>query len=138
MRANSGRFLMFLSRFDPGVPLPPSWIFPGGGIEPGETPQQATVREILEETGLVVEISELLELGKFDFELPSKHEFDTGTAHFFELQVFDEFEPSSKLWTSDEIRDTVMNRWISLEEIRREELWVTPHGAIDLIAKRLG
>ncbi len=28
------------------------WLFPGGHIEPGETPDKATIREIKEETGL--------------------------------------------------------------------------------------
>ncbi|MGW1135623.1 NUDIX hydrolase [Streptomyces griseoluteus] len=32
-----------------------SWQFPAGGIEPGETPEEAAVRETLEETGLKVE-----------------------------------------------------------------------------------
>lgn len=34
----------------------PVWVLPGGGIEPGETPEKAAVREMEEETGLQVEI----------------------------------------------------------------------------------
>lgn len=34
----------------------PVWVLPGGGIEEGESPEQAVVREVEEETGLQVEI----------------------------------------------------------------------------------
>lgn len=33
------------------------WVLPGGGIDPGELPQNAATREALEETGLQVSIT---------------------------------------------------------------------------------
>lgn len=35
----------------------PFWVLPGGGIDPGEQPEQAAVREAKEETGLDVEVT---------------------------------------------------------------------------------
>jgi len=37
-----------------------AWTMPGGGLEGGEDPEQAAIREVLEETGYRVEIQELL------------------------------------------------------------------------------
>jgi 8-oxo-dGTP pyrophosphatase MutT (NUDIX family) len=36
------------------------WMVPGGGIEDGESSQDAAIREVLEETGLIVHIERLL------------------------------------------------------------------------------
>ena len=40
-------------RLAPGEPSPGSWTLPGGGIDFGERPEDAVVRELEEETGLV-------------------------------------------------------------------------------------
>ena len=52
-----GRLLMIKRGHEPGAGL---WSIPGGRIEPGETDAQALVREMLEETGLTVEVGRLL------------------------------------------------------------------------------
>ncbi|MGH3584699.1 MAG: NUDIX hydrolase [Pseudonocardia sp.] len=48
---NDGRVLMIRRREREGKLL---WAFPGGGIEAGESPEQAAVRETSEEVGLEV------------------------------------------------------------------------------------
>jgi 8-oxo-dGTP diphosphatase len=53
----AGRLLLIRRGHEPGAGL---WSLPGGRIEPGETDQQAVVREVLEETGLRVECGPLL------------------------------------------------------------------------------
>ncbi|MFK0045494.1 NUDIX hydrolase [Streptomyces sp. NPDC090741] len=49
--ASEGRVLMIRRRQREGRL---SWALPGGGIEAGETPEQAAVREVAEETALEV------------------------------------------------------------------------------------
>ena len=53
-----GRRLLMIKRgHDPGAGL---WSIPGGRIEPGETDAEALVREMIEETGLTVEVGRLI------------------------------------------------------------------------------
>ena len=61
-----GRLL--LARVAPGytVGFDGWWTLPGGGIEHGEDPRDAAIRELEEETGLIGKVVELL-----DVELPA-------------------------------------------------------------------
>jgi 8-oxo-dGTP pyrophosphatase MutT (NUDIX family) len=50
-----GDRLLLTRRSDNG-----EWCLPGGGMDAGERPAETAVREVLEETGLVVRVTELL------------------------------------------------------------------------------
>lgn len=53
VRDDEGRILLQQRHDD-------SWSLPAGAVEPGETPLAAVLREVLEETGLVVQATALL------------------------------------------------------------------------------
>lgn len=68
-------------------------VFPGGGVENGETVEQAVLREVQEETSLEVKIEKLL----------YHHIYDDNTEQFFYLCRYVSGEP--KLGDANEARD---------------------------------
>jgi len=44
----------------PSIEFPNFWDLPGGGIEPGETPREALLREINEELGLILQADDIV------------------------------------------------------------------------------
>ena len=60
IKDRGNRLLLIKRGHEPGAGL---WSLPGGRIEPGETDQQALVREVREETGLAVTAGPLVGAG---------------------------------------------------------------------------
>ena len=58
LREHGGRIEVLLSRLAPKVSRTELWTLPGGGVDHGEDPRLAVVREIHEETGLDATVSE--------------------------------------------------------------------------------
>jgi len=71
---HEGKYL--LQQRTSGQVLAGKWEFPGGKIEPGETPAEAAVRETLEETGLAVRVERTL------LEVRHSYEHATVQLHF--------------------------------------------------------
>jgi 8-oxo-dGTP pyrophosphatase MutT (NUDIX family) len=133
---SSGEFFLLLTHFDPEVGLPPRWITPGGGIDAGETPIEAAVRELWEETGIAVSQEALGEklgeiAGRWAWGDGLNHH--TYVDHFYKLKVED-FDLDDSGWTDDERRDVLEFRWWSLADLKATGEQIGPHGLADLIS----
>jgi ADP-ribose pyrophosphatase YjhB (NUDIX family) len=71
IKDKSGRILLIQRGHSPGKGL---WSIPGGRVEPGETDEDAVVREVSEETGLDVACGQLL--GSVERSGPAETIFD--------------------------------------------------------------
>ena len=94
------------------------WEFPGGKIEPGESPQMALKREIREELDAEIEVKELLETVEWDY--PNFHL----TMHCFICSLLSESlhlnEHEAATWLTHETLRSV--KWLPADEILLDKI----------------
>ena len=114
----SGAVLMFL-QYGKDHAVHPRWITPGGGVDPGESHDQAAIREVFEETGLVLETVPAAFLEE-DFAPDQRwHPYQRGHWAWYDIRT-DRFNPVRDGWTDEERADVVEWRWMTADELAAE------------------
>lgn len=113
----SERVLLFRGR-DPARPdEPPYWFTVGGGLDQDESPQQAAVREMFEETGLQREVADLTgpvwhEVAEFGFDGHSYRQ----SQEFFVCRV-DTWQVDTSAFAEPELRSIDAHRWWTVDDL---------------------
>jgi len=130
--------LLLKTHFDPEVGLPPRWLIPGGGIDSGETPKAAAIRELREETGLQLLEADLGEpslVASGSWLWADGVSFHTYTDTIFEYQT-PKFEIDTSGFTNDELRDVLEYRWWHVKDLLDSQELIGPHELVTYLSTR--
>jgi 8-oxo-dGTP diphosphatase len=85
----------------------------GGHVEPGETDAEAVIREVLEETGVVLQVEDLADAGSVHFVFPARPEWNMKTTLFTARTWEGEPEPS----------DEILPEWFRVDTLPVDRMW---------------
>ena len=85
----------------------------GGHVEPGETDGEAVVREVLEETGVVVRQEDLTDAGVVRFVFPARPEWNMYTSLF-----------TARTWHGEPAEsDEILPEWFPVDALPVDRMW---------------
>ena len=119
---------VLLCHIHPSVGVGDVWTLPGGGLDFGESPAKAAVRELEEETGFVGEVQRLIEVDDRLFTSADGGERMHAIRIVYEVRIVD----GALRDEADGSTDTC--RWVAPEEARRMRLGELARHAIEWVA----
>jgi predicted NUDIX family NTP pyrophosphohydrolase len=130
--ASSGRTLMIRGEDPDDLDRGGFWFTPGGGLDPGESAAEGTIRELSEELGLDVDTVGPIVMKRCD-EFPMAGRIYRQTETIFLVVVADEFLAQPRALEAIELSVIKEFRWLSASELRALDEAYYPRRLIELL-----